>query len=246
MPDVVRDDAREIRADRGGTRARRSPSPQAEDLVLDYVTHVRQGPRDGAAVWQLDRHRPGLPRPRHAPPRRPPALPHDRRLLDQGAVPALVPAGLLRAAAPRAWPTGRWPTSGRASASWSTTGGRSSCRCPARTSRPPRRSPPSCLTRRAGRREPGRRVPVGCGYHWSGASPRRFVAARFAWWRSSAGRAPGCGPGGRGFESRRSPHTNRPGEGLVRGRDRPSGARRVSAGGVRRRRLVARTAGRCP
>lgn len=36
--------------------------------------------------------------------------------------------------------------------------------------------------------------------------------------RSSDGRAPGCGPGGRGFESRRSPHSCRSSAGDVAGR----------------------------
>jgi hypothetical protein len=58
---------------------------------------------------------------------------------------------------------------------------------------------------------------------WSGMTVRALTAARAAGYttlaarpvgvaayggRSSVGRAPGCGPGGRGFEPRRSPHQN--------------------------------------
>ena len=132
MPEIVRT----MHAKSGLTEeVRRSAVTlaEAEDMVLEYVTQLREGSAYGAAVRQLDRHRPGLHRPGHAPPRRAPALPDDRRLVDQGAVPPLVPAGVLRPARRRGWRTGRWPTSGRASGSWSTTGARSSCRCPART-----------------------------------------------------------------------------------------------------------------
>ena len=69
---------------------------------------ARAGARQGAAVRQLDRHRPGLPGPGHARARRLPALPDGRRLLDQGAGPPLVPAGL-----PPATQEGRRPPGAR-------------------------------------------------------------------------------------------------------------------------------------
>ena len=63
---------------------RRSTLGEAEKLVLDYIrAHVPEA-KVRAAVRQLDRHRPRLPRPRHARAGRAPALPHDRRLVDQG------------------------------------------------------------------------------------------------------------------------------------------------------------------
>ncbi len=49
-----------------------------------------------AAGRQHRRHRPGVPGARHGGPRVVPALPHRRRLLDQGALPPLVPPRLLR------------------------------------------------------------------------------------------------------------------------------------------------------
>ena len=83
----------------------------AEQMVLDYIrTHVKQA-KTAPARRQLDRHGPWFHRPRHAQARRLPALPDDRRQLDQGVVQALVPAHLLRPAGegPRAPGAGRHP-----------------------------------------------------------------------------------------------------------------------------------------
>ena len=74
---VVRDDARRLRAD-GRARASTAHAAEAEQQVLAYVREYVPDPQ-GAAVRQLDRHRPRLPRPRHAGARRPPALPDGRR-----------------------------------------------------------------------------------------------------------------------------------------------------------------------
>ena len=72
---------------------------------------LRQGARlragSGAAVRQQHRHGPPVPRPLHARARQLPALPQRRRVVVQGAVPALVSRGLPEAAgqgraAPRA------------------------------------------------------------------------------------------------------------------------------------------------
>ena len=80
---------------------------EAEDMVLRlrhaaYVKEPRTAPLCGNSI-ATDRGFIARDMPRA---RRPPALPHDRRLVDQGAVPALVPAGLLRAAAEGAGPPG--------------------------------------------------------------------------------------------------------------------------------------------
>ena len=72
-----------------------------------------------------------------------PALPDRRRVLDQGAGPPLVPAGLLQRARRRTAATARSPTSARPSRSCATTARPSSCRRPARTPTPPGRSPPT-------------------------------------------------------------------------------------------------------
>ena len=95
MDDVVVDMHTDVRAARPSCRAAsrsRTPRPQ----VLAYVREHVPEPRKAPAGRQLGRHRPRLPRPGHARARRPPALPDRRRLVDQGAVAALVPAGLLR------------------------------------------------------------------------------------------------------------------------------------------------------
>ena len=71
---------------------------QAEDrsstYVKRYVPERRKAPLCGNTI-ATDR---GVPRPLHAAAGRPPALPDDRRLHDQGAVPTLVSAGLLQRA----------------------------------------------------------------------------------------------------------------------------------------------------
>ena len=222
---------------------------EAEDMVLEYVTTYVPDPRTRAAVRQLDRHRPRLHRPRHAAPRRAPALPHDRRLVDQGAVPALVPAGVLRPAGQGPGPPGagrhpgEHPRAGvlpaddlRAAARPGRRGGQGDR---GRAAEPPPGG------------QPGRRAGAGCGYHWS--APAGIASGGAHGGCSSAGRAPGCGPGGRGFESRRSPQPCSTDEGPVRV-DRPSScarcaARRGSAAvGPRRVACSAggRTEGRCP
>ena len=93
---------------------------------------VRPRAAQGAAGRQHGRDRPGVPRPRHGRPRGPPALPDHRRLLDQGAVPPLVPAGLLRGPDQDAAATAPSPTSASRSPSCATTARPSSCRRPAR------------------------------------------------------------------------------------------------------------------
>src|SRR4029450_5134296 len=64
-----------------------------------------------SVVRHPDRHRPRLPGAIHSPRRRVPPLPDDRRLIDQGAVPALVPADVLRSTGEGTGPpsTGRHP-----------------------------------------------------------------------------------------------------------------------------------------
>ena len=72
---------------------------QAEQLVLAYVREHVPEAEHRAAGRQFDRHRPRLHQPGHADAGRASALPDDRRLQHQGALPALVPADLLRPAA---------------------------------------------------------------------------------------------------------------------------------------------------
>jgi hypothetical protein len=72
---------------------------------------------------------------------------------------------------------------------------------------------------------------AGClRLHWRGPGP--LLDSGLHGGRSSAGRAPGCGPGGRGFESHRSPLAKSPGlRGFcsVAGRRRSRGRRRCTA-----------------
>ena len=86
---------------------------EASTITLEEAgqrhARVHQGARaraaHGAAVRQLDRHRPALPRRLPARDRGVPALPLGRRVDDQGARPALVPGRARRRA-----PQGRPPT----------------------------------------------------------------------------------------------------------------------------------------
>ena len=82
---------------------------------------VHQGARaragERAAVRQLDRHRPPVPRRLPARDREPPALPLDRRVQRQGAGQALVSRASTRPAAEARAPTGRSTTSASRSAS---------------------------------------------------------------------------------------------------------------------------------
>ena len=66
MPEIVRDDARQVRPDRGGPRARRSPWPRPRTWSWSTSRSFVKDPRTRPAVRQLDRHRPGLHRPGHA------------------------------------------------------------------------------------------------------------------------------------------------------------------------------------
>ena len=182
-------------ADAAGAGARVRPAARRR--------RPRKAPLGGNSVG----HRPRLPGPRHAGARRVPALPDGRRVQHQGAGPPLVPAGLLPAPPRSTAATGPWPTSRRASRSCVTTARRCSCPSPARTPTRPGRS------RRGSRSRPGEgeaasnAVPLTRLSRYDG---RRFLAGRSELAHghggcSSAGRAPGCGPGCRGFKSRHSP-----------------------------------------
>nr|WP_284287797.1 hypothetical protein [Angustibacter aerolatus] len=87
----------------------------------DRGARLREGLRarrpQGAAGRQQHRHRPRVPGPRHARPRRPPALPGDRRVVGQGAWPAAGSRGPTSTRRRRPAATGRSPTSRRASTS---------------------------------------------------------------------------------------------------------------------------------
>ena len=102
---------------RGGRARRRSSSSRQHVPV----------PADGAAVRQLDRHGPALPRRLPAGDRGVAALPLGRRVEREGARPALVPRGRRQAAVQGRPATGPSTTSARASTSCSTTASGSSC-----------------------------------------------------------------------------------------------------------------------
>ena len=97
MPEVVRAMHERVRADRAGAGSTVTIG-EAEEMVLDYVREFVPDPRTAPLCGNSIATDRGLPGPGHARARRAPALPDDRRLRDQGAVPALVPAGLLRPA----------------------------------------------------------------------------------------------------------------------------------------------------
>ena len=98
----------------------------AADAGVHQGAHARAA--HGAAVRQLDRHRPPLPRRLPARDRGVPALPLGRRVDDQGAGPALVSRRCWPARRARRAATGPSTTSARASPSCATTARRSSCR----------------------------------------------------------------------------------------------------------------------
>ena len=215
-----------------GHRRWRRPQEQVLAYVREWVPDARKAPLGGNTVAD----RPGLPGPGHARAGVAPALPDHRRVLDQGARPVAGTRGPTSTPPPSTVATGRWRTSGSRSPSCATTAKRCSCPRPAPTRTPPRRSRPgtSWTTTSSGVRwGPVRVRLVGM---WSRTGPDRgghehpggagtIVDACTAGLspvvshggRSSAGRAPRCGRGGRGFKPRRSPQTtkapDRPGRG---------------------------------
>ena len=209
MPDVVREmhtasGLLDELADRHHARRRRGAGPGL---------HPRARPRaaQGAAGRQLGRHRPRLHRPRHARAGRPPALPDRRRLARSRSWPGGGTRGPTSRRPPSTAATARWPTSSRASRSCGTTGRRSSCPPPART----RDARDASRRGTGGSAQPdSRRAPTGAGSRTG--PPGDPVHSLLPTARrggghggcSSAGRAPGCGPGGRGFKSRHSPHVS--------------------------------------
>ena len=110
---------------------------------------ARARARQGAALRQLHRHRPSLPRRLPPRDRAVPALPLRRRVEREGAREALVPRAGRAATARRRAATGPSTTSARASTSCASTASTSSCRrrcrcCPSppRPRRHPTTSPP--------------------------------------------------------------------------------------------------------
>ena len=175
--------------------------PTAEEMVLDYIRgHVKQAKTAPLAGNSIATDRGFIARDMPDA-RRLPALPDDRRQLDQGAVPTLVSADLLRPAgegpgAPRA---GRHPrVDPRAEVLPAAP--RSSPRPGRRPATSPR-SPPN-----------SGRPPTTRGNRFGHRAPERLVSTTPRALRlggnggcSSVGRAPGCDPGCRGFESRQPP-----------------------------------------
>ena len=187
---------------------------EAEEQVLAYIKeHCPDGSRPPLAGNTVATDR-VLPRPRHADARVVPALPDRRRLLDQGAVAPLVPARLLPARRPSAATTGRSPTSRRASRSCATTARRSSSPPPGPDSRHGQGAGRRArrLAHRPARRPAVRRTDLTSAYTdrcfgFSGlVSPGPGRGRDSHGGCSSAGRAPRCGRGCRGFKSRTSPH----------------------------------------
>ena len=127
--------------------------------------------------------------PRHAGPRRRPALPHGRRLLDQGARPALVPPGLLRQPGEERRPPGA--------------GGHHESIAELRYYREAVFVPhpgPDSETARAIAAKLGDRGPAGNRLQFLKPPLRGHGGC------SSVGRAEDCGSSGRGFKSPHSPH----------------------------------------
>ena len=94
---------------------------------------ARRRAAQGAAVRQLDRDRPLVPRPRHAGAGRLPALPDDRRVRRSRSWRAAGTRGRTSPRPPSTAGTARSPTSPRACRSCGTTGRRSSSRSRGRT-----------------------------------------------------------------------------------------------------------------
>ena len=107
---------------------------EAEEQVLAYLARALPARRAGRRSRATRSPPTAASSPATCPTaRRVPALPDRRRLLDQGALAAVVPARLLRRPRPSGATTARSPTSRRASRSCATTATPSSCRCPAPT-----------------------------------------------------------------------------------------------------------------
>ena len=136
--------AHQLGADRGARRRRHAGGGRGSRCSPTSRSTARRQPP--AAGRQHRGHRPVVPDPRHARPRAVPALPHRRRVLDQGA-PALVPARLLQRPGQGRQPprARRHPREHRGARA--TTATRSSCLRPVRTAPRPSGSRPSTRAR---------------------------------------------------------------------------------------------------
>ncbi len=208
MSDVVRD-----MHTTSGLLEDRSPAEvglaEAADVGARYVMQLAPRGPQGAAVRQLDRNRPVVHRPRHARARQPAALPERRRLVDEGTGPALVPAGYFASPDKNGGAPGAGRRQSSPCASCATTGTPCSCRSLGRTRRPRGRSPRGTPTRGQARRARKRQPDDLQARLQRSAHPVRYtlfsLPVKAHGGCSSAGRAPGCGPGGRGFKPHHSP-----------------------------------------
>ena len=210
MGDFVRDDAREVRAARRARRRRHPGRGRGAGARLHQGALPRRQP--AAAGRQHRRHRPRVPGPRHADPRGASCTtgsstsPRSRSCRGAGS---RAPTSRRR---PSAATTARSPTSRRASRSCATTARPSSCPPPAPTATPP--GPSRSARRRAhrpARRPRSRAAEVDSTNRRLSSptlSPRSLRDRRGGY--SSAGRAPPCGGGCRGFKSRYSPQRSSP------------------------------------
>ena len=108
MDDVVVRHAHAIGPPRRRSRRRTTSLAEAGEQTLAFLRAHIPDVAIGAALRELHRHRPALPRCTAARRRELPPLPLDRRVERQGAVPALVPGCARGGAAeargtPRAW-----------------------------------------------------------------------------------------------------------------------------------------------
>ena len=174
--------------------------------MLDYIrTHVKQAKTAPLAGNSIATDRGFIARDMPDA-RRLPALPDDRRQLDQGAVPALVSADLLRPAGegPGAPGAGRHPRVDPRAAVLPA----HRVRCRRRGRRPAisPRSPPNRARRPATATKSIRLPSVRAASIDDAAVPVWLSGDGGC---SSVGRAPGCDPGCRGFESRQPPRRTR-------------------------------------
>ena len=95
---------REMHDKSGLTDAVRASSvtvAEAEDMVMEYVASFVKEPRTAPLCGNSIATDRGFLARRHATLRRVPALPHDRRVVDQGIVPAVVSRGRTSASRPK-------------------------------------------------------------------------------------------------------------------------------------------------
>ena len=195
---------------------------EAEEQVLTYVREQCGAAGAAAAGRQHRGDRPVLPGPGHADAGVLPALPDRRRLLDQGAVAAVVPPRLLPGPGQAREPPGARGHPGEHRGAALLPGHRLRAGARARTATRPARSPrgtparsPACTATPTRPRRPP--IPLPRAERRTLFPGLDAAASRLMVGIAQPGRAPRCGRGCRGFESRYSPQASR-----TVGRDRPA------------------------